>query len=86
MRPAKGNELWRQGRQFVQFYDRDELPLCSFDSPWEIIDYKGWVRNKANYDTVYNELIKALRSADHVTRMLGHWMTVYLIDEEEIEP
>lgn len=84
MRPAKGNEFWQQGRQFVVFYDiRDGLPLLTFDSPWEIVDYKGWARNKSNYDIVYNELVRAVRSNDNLTRMLGRWMTVYLIDNEE---
>lgn len=84
MRPAKGNEFWQQGRQFVVFYDtRDGLPLLMFDSPWEIVDYKGWARNKSNYDIVYNELVRAVRSNDNLTRMLGRWMTVYLIDNEE---
>lgn len=83
MRPSKGNELWQQDKQFIQFYDRDDFPIHAFESPWEIVDFKGWARNKTNYDIVYSELLRGLRNADHVTRMLGHWMTVYLIDKDE---
>ena len=84
MRPSKGNEFWQQNKQFVVFYDiRDELPVHMFDSPWDIVDHKGWARNKANYDIVYKELVRALRSPDHLTRMLGRWMTVYLINNDE---
>jgi hypothetical protein len=84
MRPVKGNELWNQESQFIVFYDvRDGLPVITFDNPWEIIDYKGWARNKSNYDIVYSELVRALKSDDHYTRMLGRHMTVYLIDYDE---
>ena len=81
MRPSKGNEFWQQGKQVVIFYDlRDELPVQIFENLWEIVDYKGWSRNKTNYDSVYSELLRALRSPDNLTRMLGRWMTVYLIN------
>lgn len=81
MRPSKGEELWQQDKQFIIFYDeRDELPVATFDTVWEVVDYKGLPRTKANYDVVMIDLVKALRSESHFTRMLGKNMTVYLID------
>ena len=91
MRPAKGNEIWQRGKQFIVFYDKSiyELPVAIFDTVWEIVEYKGLEKTKSNYTVVMIDLIKALRRESPSTRMLGKAMTVYLIDihneEDEIK-
>lgn len=82
MRPKKGTEFWNKKKQFVAFYDRQEMPVVQFDSIYEIIDWKGIDRTKANYDLVTVELYNALQRSSHYTEMLGSPMTVYLIDIE----
>lgn len=86
MRPAKGNEFWKRGLQFVIFYDiKDDFPVALFDSIREIIEYRELTYTKSNYDLVMVELYRALKRTDHYTEMLGRPMTVYLIDTDELE-
>lgn len=86
MRPFRGTEIWNRELYYVVFYDlKDDLPMAVFEDPWEIVEAKNWSRNKSNYDIVMRELLSALRSDDHFTRMMGKPSRVYLIDKNDDE-
>lgn len=86
MRPKQGNEFWNQKTQFIVFYDnKDELPVAIFDTLWELVEYRGYAKNKSNYDLTLIDLYRALKSDNGYTRMLGRPMTVYIMDKDDLD-
>lgn len=72
--------LWKRNNYILLFYGRDETVVATFQSIWEIVDYKHLPHNKTSYNLIYVDITRALRRPDHYTEMLGVPMTVYLED------
>ncbi len=85
------NELFSnncyKNKYFISFYDEeDENFVISFDNLKQICMYKGKELSVQNLTLISVELYRALKRADHSTRMLdGTLMHVHLIDIEEID-
>ena len=80
MSRLKQPSRWAKNNYLLLFYGRDDCVVATFQSIWEIVDYKDLPHTKESYDLIFVDLLRALKREDHYTEMLGSPMTVYLED------
>lgn len=80
------SKKWNTEKEVLAFYDLDdECLIAQFDTMRDILDYKNLEYSKKNYDVVAIEVYRGLAHPEHITRVLGSAMKVYLVDISDDE-
>lgn len=79
-----------KNRYHIVFYEYDEslddeIYFAGFDSVREICKFKKLPITTINVSKITQQLCQALKRNNHITRLLGSTMKVYLVDMREMD-